>query len=124
MLNYKNLPVWKRSMDLAIAVNQVIQTFPASEKIDQGIGHHLLQAAIRIPARVAESNDPFSFLQSEMLQLARYHLAEAEFLLDIALVMGYLPKTEHERLMSDVLFVRQLINQHLQRKSCIELVTS
>ena len=108
--NYKHAPVWRKSMDLAIAVNHIVRGFPDNEKEFQGLSCQLLQAAIRIPSRIAESRQCFSYQPEEMLQMARYHLSETEFLLEVSLHLGYLPEIDWLRLADSMRDIRELIN--------------
>lgn len=120
-MNYKKTISWKRSIDLAISVNQIIRSFPSSEKTEKGISSKLLQSALRVPNRIAESHGPGTDMRFDMLMLARYHLSETEFLLEFAHLVGYLSKNEHERLQSDVNHVRMLINRKISRFDEIEI---
>lgn len=120
-MNYKKTISWKRSIDLAISVNQIIKHFPLSERTEIGICAKLLQSALRVPNRIAESHGPGTDMRSDMLMLARYHLSETEFLLEFSLHVGYLSKNEHERLQSDVNHVRMLINKKMHKFDEIEI---
>jgi four helix bundle protein len=120
-MNYKKTFAWKRSIDLAISVNQITRSFPSSEKTEKGISYQLLQSALRIPNRIAESHSPGLDMRSDMLMLARYHLSETEFLLEFSMHIGYISKLEHERLQSDVNHVRMLINKKMCRFDELEI---
>jgi len=114
--NYKHAPVWRKSMDLAIAVNHVVRAFPENEKEFQGLSCQLLQAAIRIPSRIAESRQSFSYQPEEMLQMARFHLSETEFLLEVSLHLGYIPEIDWIRLADSMRDIRELINSSLRKQ--------
>jgi four helix bundle protein len=120
-MNYKKTFAWKRSIDLAICINQITRSFPSSEKTEKGISYQLLQSALRIPNRIAESHSPGLDMRSDMLMLARYHLSETEFLLEFSMHIGYISKLEHERLQSDVNHVRMLINKKMCRFDELEI---
>lgn len=113
--NYKQTPVWKKSMDLAIAVNHSIRKFPDQEKHNQGLCDQLLQAAIRVTSRIAESHEPLTDSPIDMLLRARFHLSETEFLLDVSVHLGYLDPEERNRMEESTTEIRQLINSLLKR---------
>jgi four helix bundle protein len=114
-LNYKQSPVWKKAMDLAINVNHTIRKFPEQEKHFQGLCDQLLQSAIRVTSRLAESHEPLTDSPVDMLLRARVHLSETEFLLDLAMYLGYIEPEERVRIQSNCLELRDLINQMLRR---------
>lgn len=104
-------------MDLAITVNHTIRQFPDQEKFYQGLCDQLLQSAIRVTSRVAESHEPLTDSPVDMLLRARFHLSETEFLLDLSLHLGYVEPEERARMQNMCEEVRDLINQLLRRTS-------
>jgi four helix bundle protein len=115
--NYKQTPVWKKSMDLAIAVNHTIRKFPDQEKHHQGLCDQLLQSAIRVTSRIAESHEPLTDSPIDMLLRARFHLSETEFLLDVSVHLGYIEPEERFRMHEFSAEIRQLLNSLLQRNN-------
>jgi four helix bundle protein len=113
--NYKEAFIWRKSMDLAIAINSTVRDFPDSEKQYRGLSCQLLQAAIRIPSRVAESFEPMLHNPGEMLQMARFHLSETEFLLDISAQLGFVQQDNQFRLQEVCLELREQINRMIRR---------
>ncbi len=116
----KSAPIWRKSLDLAIAVNHVIRNFPEQEKQYQGLKNQLMQAAISIPARIAESQFPLSEEQMHAMKNARFNITELDFLLDVSLYLGYLDETERKRLYENCEELRGLINRLL--KSDFQLI--
>lgn len=102
-------------MDLAITVNHTIRKFPDQEKHYQGLCDQLLQSAIRVTSRLAESHEPLTDSPVDMMLRARFHLSETEFLLDLAMHLGYIETEERARIQCDCLELRDLINQLLRR---------
>jgi len=113
--SYKDAVIWRKSMDLAISVNSVVRDFPEKEKEYQGLSCQLMQAAIRIPSRVAESYEPMLHNPDEMLQMARFHLSETEFLLDISSQLGFIQEANRIRLQECCLEIRDMINKMIRR---------
>ena len=63
MHNYKELKIWKKSMDLVENIFQLIANFPDSEKY--GLIYQIKRSAISVPSNIAEgagrnSNKDFS----------------------------------------------------------------
>jgi four helix bundle protein len=114
-INYKHSPVWKKAMDLAISINHSIRTFPEQERHFQGLCDQLLQSAIRVTSRIAESHEPLSDSPVDLLLRARFNLSETEFLLDLSLYLGYIEPEERARMQEISEDIRSLINQLLQR---------
>jgi len=114
-INFKKSPVWKKAMDLAIAINHSIRSFPPQEKHHQGLADQLLQASIRVTSRIAESHQPLTDSPADMLLRARFHLSETEFLLDVAYYLGYMHEDERIRLHETTVQIREMLNQLLKR---------
>lgn len=51
MHNYKELEIWKRSLQLSISLHQQLND---SSKIFGSITHHLLRTSVSIPSNIAE----------------------------------------------------------------------
>ena len=79
-----------------------------------------MQAAISIPARIAESQFPLSEEQMHAMKNARFNITELDFLLDVSLYLGYLDETERKRLYENCEELRGLINRLL--KSDFQLI--
>ncbi|MEX1187944.1 MAG: four helix bundle protein [Bacteroidia bacterium] len=114
-VNFKKSPVWKKAMDLAIAINHSIRNFPPQEKHHQGLCDQLLQASIRVTSRIAESHQPLTDSPVDMLLRARFHLSETEFLLDVAYYLGYIQEDERVRLHIGASDIREMLNTLLKR---------
>ena len=50
--SYRDLQVWQRAMDLAVACYDVTRDFPKSETY--GMASHIRRASVSIPANIAE----------------------------------------------------------------------
>ena len=114
-INFKCSPIWKRSMDLAIAINHSIRTFPIQEKHHQGLCDQLLQASIRVTSRIAEAHQPLTDSPVDMFLRARFHLSETEFLLDVSRYLNYINDDERRRLQDVCQEIRDLLTKQLKR---------
>jgi four helix bundle protein len=89
MKSYRELEVWKKSMDFAIQIYQNTATFPNHELY--GLVSQLRRAAISIPSNVAEGasrNSTKEFIQ--FVYIANGSLSEIETQLEIASRLGYI----------------------------------
>lgn len=89
MNSYKDLIVWKKSVDFAVAIYKVTRTFPKSEQF--GISSQLQRAASSIAANIAEGagrNSDKEFVH--FLSIALGSLYETETHLIISQQIGYL----------------------------------
>ncbi len=85
---HHNLDVWKRSMDLAVAVYKMTDAFPRSEAY--GLTQQMRRAAISIPSNIAEGagrKGSKEFIQ--FLSTAQGSVAELETQLLIADQLRY-----------------------------------
>jgi len=92
-LNYKDLILWRKAMDLAVVVHQSCTAFPRSEIY--GLVSQLRRAAISIPSNIAEGYARRSKKEYiYFLHVARGSMAELETQLLLAQRVGYLPESE------------------------------
>ena len=64
MHNYRDLKIWQRSMDLAVNVYKIVETFPKEEKY--GLSAQIKRSAVSIPSNISEgagrgSNKQFKY---------------------------------------------------------------
>ncbi|MGF1615548.1 MAG: four helix bundle protein [Gammaproteobacteria bacterium] len=92
--SYRDLEVWKKSIDWVEQIYHVSSSFPRDEKF--GLTSQIRRAAISVPANIAEGaarTGTGEFLQ--FLSVASGSLAEVETFLVLAGRLGYL--TEQDR---------------------------
>ena len=95
--SYRDLVVWRKSIDLVKAIYSYTRSFPKEEIY--GIVSQMRRAGVSIPANIAEGqarNGKKEFLQ--FLGIAQGSLAELETLLTISESLGYLPKSNYKEL--------------------------
>jgi four helix bundle protein len=123
LFRFKESRLWQRAIDLAIAVNHVMRAFPEKERRQDSLCSQLLEAAVSVPTRIAESYEPFMRAPDELLQQARYHLTETELLLDLARYRGYMSHSERQRMAAAGEELRELLNRHIRGLHPPEYVT-
>jgi four helix bundle protein len=86
--SHRDLIVWQKAMDLAVAVYRLSQQFPKSEAY--GITLQLARAVTSIPANIAEGSARSSRKDyANFLAIAKGSLMEAETLLMLSVRLGY-----------------------------------
>ena len=90
--SYRDLIVWQKAMDFAVAVCRATRSFPPEEKY--ALGDQLRRAAVSVPSNIAEGNgretkrDYLRFLVQ-----ARGSLFEVQTQLELARRLGHLQDT-------------------------------
>ena len=89
MNNYKDLIVWKKSVEMAVSIYKIVQTFPKSEVF--ALSTQLQRSSASIAANIAEGagrNSDKEFVH--FLSIALGSLYETETHLIIAQRVGYI----------------------------------
>jgi four helix bundle protein len=101
MDSYKELEVWKKSMDLVEQVYLVSNDFPNHEKF--GLVSQMQRAAVSIPANIAEGWGRSSTLEYiHFLKIAKGSLLELETHIIIAERLKYLDNSKSKKLISRI----------------------
>jgi four helix bundle protein len=106
MKSYKELEVWKKSMDLSVDVYQLTKDFPKNELY--GLTSQLRRAAVSLPSNIAEGASRHTtkeFIQ--FLYFGNGSLSEVETQLEIAFRLKYL--TSFEELINKVKYIRKML---------------
>ena len=88
---YRELEVWKKAMDLAVAVYGLTEQFPKKELY--GLTSQMQRAAVSVPANIAEGYGRVhrgDYLHH--LSIARGSLAELETHITLAVRLGFVPR--------------------------------
>lgn len=94
MRNYKNIHAYKLADKLAVEIYKLTQSFPKHEIY--GLTSQLRRSAVSIAANIVEgANRQHLKDYLNFLFIARGSLAEAEYLLNLALQLNYLTTQEH-----------------------------
>ena len=90
--DYKQLDVWKLSMDLSFDIYGITQRFPSEERY--GLSNQLRRASISVPSNIAEGqtrNSSKEFIH--FLSISRGSLAEVETQIIMSGRLGYIPES-------------------------------
>jgi four helix bundle protein len=91
-MNYSDLQVWQKSMDLVVEIYQVSGRFPVDERF--GLAFQLQKAAVSVPSNIAEGHGrkaTRAFINH--LSIACGSLMEAETQIQIAERLGYVKRS-------------------------------
>ncbi len=106
---YRDLEVWQKAMDMAVACHQLAACFPANEQY--GLASQLRRAAVSVPANIAEGKGrrgKREFIR--FLLIAHGSLAEVETHLELAKRLGYAKPSRAEELQDQAAEVGRMIN--------------
>jgi four helix bundle protein len=90
-LSYRDLDVWKRSMDLVVDVYSLTREFPRSELY--GLTDQTRRAASSVPSNIAEGNGRLYRKEyAHHVSIARGSISELSTCLEIAQRLGYVTR--------------------------------
>ncbi len=95
ILSYRDLIVWRSSIDVVKVVYELSRVFPTDERF--GLTSQMRRAAVSIPANIAEGHGRHhtgDYLRH--LSIATGSLCELETLLTIAEQLGFLRAEDHQ----------------------------
>ena len=86
---YRDLLVWQRAMDLAVAAYEMARAMPHSERF--GLSAQMCRAAVSVPANIAEGQGRGGSKEfSRHLRIARGSLLELETHLTLAVRLNFI----------------------------------
>jgi four helix bundle protein len=107
--SYRDLVVWRRSMDLAVECYRATEGLPVEEK--HGLASQIRRPASTIPANIAEGHARVRSKEYEHhLSIARGSLAEFEIHLGIGATLGYLGADQVSSLSEGASQVGRMLN--------------
>jgi four helix bundle protein len=108
MKDFRQLKVWERSHQLALAVYKATKEFPKEELY--GLTSQLRRSSMSAPTNIAEGcglNTDKGF--ARFLQIAMGSASETEYQLLLAYDLGFLNKAQYDKLNSDVTEVKRML---------------
>lgn len=113
MHNFKELNVWKYSMDFVIEVYNQTQFLPENERF--GLQSQIRRAAISIPSNIAEGcgkNSNKAFCNS--LRIALGESFEIETQIELAARLSLIPRERTEVLNANIKTIQQMLFKLIQ----------
>lgn len=109
MGNFKELLVWKKSIELVTEIYEITATFPSEEKF--GLVSQIRRAAVSIPSNIAEGNSRRSSADYiQFLKIARGSGAEVETQIIISKNLGFIEEAKCEELTLKITEIMKMIN--------------
>ena len=108
MKDFRQLKVWEKSHQLALAVYKATKELPKEELY--GLTSQMRRAAMSIPTNIAEGcgrNTDAEF--ARFLQIAMGSASETEYQLLLSHDLGFLNKEQYDRLNLDVTEVKRML---------------
>lgn len=113
MKDFRQLKVWEKSHQLALAIYKATKSFPKEELY--GLTSQIRRASMSIPTNIAEGcgrNTDADF--ARFLQIAMGSASETEYQLILAHDLEFLSKESYEKLHSDVEEVKRMLASFLK----------
>ncbi len=111
---YKDLIVWRKSIDLSLVVYKALQSFPADEKF--GLCSQIKRAVISIPSNIAEGRQRSTRKDfCQFLRVAVGSCAELETQLLISYKLGFLKRGDFESLEASCVEISRMINGMIRK---------
>ena len=109
MGNFKELLVWKKSIELVTEIYEITSVFPSEEKF--GLVSQIRRAAVSIPSNIAEGNARRSSADYiQFLKIARGRGAEVETQIIISKNLGFMNDVKCEELTLKITEIMKMIN--------------
>ena len=108
MKDFRQLKVWEKSHQLALAVYKVTAKFPKEELY--GLTSQIRRASMSIPTNIAEGcgrNADAEF--ARFLQIAMGSASETEYQLLLSHDLGFLNKAQYDKLNIDVTEIKRML---------------
>ncbi len=108
MKDFRQLKVWEKSHQLALAIYKATKDFPKEELY--GLTSQIRRASMSVPTNIAEGcgrNTDADF--ARFLQMAMGSASETEYQLILARDLGFIPDDHYEKLQIDVEEVKRML---------------
>lgn len=116
MKSYKELDVWQKSIDLAVGIYNLTESFPSDEKY--ALTNQMRRAAVSIPSNIAEgffrdsTKDYIKFLY-----IARGSRAELETQILLAYRLEYINSDQYDEFQNNLETISRMLNSMISRLS-------
>jgi four helix bundle protein len=108
MKDFRQLKVWEKSHQLALAVYKVTSKFPKEELY--GLTSQIRRSSMSIPTNIAEGCGKFTDADfARFLQIAMGSASETEYQLLLSHDLGFLTKTQYDQLNTDVTEIKRML---------------
>ena len=105
--SYRDLDVWRQSMDLAVRVYDATEQLPGSERY--GLASQMRRAAVSIPSNVAEGKAVGGQSYPRHVKIALGSEAELQTQIELAKLLKMLTDQEADELLAHVSSVGRML---------------
>ena len=114
MKNYKDLLVWQKAHAVALSVYNLSNAFPKHELYN--LTSQIRRAALSAPTNISEGSGKYTQLDfARYLQNALGSTHEVEYLCFFAFELGYIDKSIHVKIDSEVNEVKAMLISLIQK---------
>ena len=108
-MNYRELIVWQKAMDLVTEIYQVTSTFPNEERF--GLTSQIRRAAVSVPSNIAEGHGrKATGAYLNHLSIAYGSLMELETQIQIALRLNFISTEAASDLIEKITQIAKMLN--------------
>lgn len=109
MRNFRDLEVWKQSLEFVPKIYNVTERFPSNEKF--GLVSQMNRCVVSIPANIAEGCSRKTATDfGRFLEIALGSGFELETYFEIALLLKFISKKEYDILLPELTIIQKRLN--------------
>jgi len=112
--NFRDLNVWQLGMEVVLKVYKVTRGFPQEERF--GLMIQMRRAAVSIPSNISEGFNRYSNKEyRQFLFVALGSLAELETQVELAVRLGYIPKSACQDLIENLIIETKMLRNLIKK---------
>ena len=113
MKDFRQLKVWEKAHQLALAIHKATKGFPKEEIY--GLTSQIRRASMSVPTNIAEGCGQNTDAQfARFLQIAMGSASETEYQLLLSYDLEFLNKEQYEKLNADVTEIKRMLTSLIQ----------
>ncbi|KMQ72507.1 four helix bundle protein [Chryseobacterium koreense] len=106
--NFKNLNIWKRSIDLAVDIYETTENFPKSEEF--GLKSQLRRCAVSVPSNIAEGSSRSSNKDfNRFLEIGQGSLYEMQTQVIISARRNFIEINDYEIIENQIIELQKMV---------------
>jgi four helix bundle protein len=116
MASYKELTVWKESMNLAVLVYRITQNFPYEEK--KGLSDQMRRASVSVSSNIAEGYGRLS--DSDFTHFLKFSLGSAYELdtqIELSRQLAYIDDATYSDLSQRIISIEKMLSSLIYRRT-------
>ncbi len=116
MALYKELTVWKESMNLAVLVYRITQNFPYEEK--KGLSDQMRRASVSVSSNIAEGYGRLS--DSDLTHFLKFSLGAAYELdtqIELSRQLAYIDDATYSDLSQRIISIEKMLSSLIYRRT-------